>query len=40
VVATGSGLLEILEIQPSGKRPMAAAEFLRGHPIHPGDHFA
>ena len=32
VVATGDGLLELLEVQPAGKRKMAAEEFLRGHP--------
>lgn len=28
---TGKGLLRILSLQPEGKKPMAAAEFLRGH---------
>jgi len=28
---TGSGMLRILALQPEGKKPMAAAEFLRGH---------
>jgi methionyl-tRNA formyltransferase len=28
---TGSGLLRILSLQPEGKKPMAGAEFLRGH---------
>ncbi len=28
---TGSGLLRILVLQPEGKRPMSAEEFLRGH---------
>jgi methionyl-tRNA formyltransferase len=28
---TGSGLLRLLSIQPEGKRPMNAGEFLRGH---------
>ncbi|MBM3860361.1 MAG: methionyl-tRNA formyltransferase [Verrucomicrobia bacterium] len=32
VVATGEGGLRVLEVQPSGKRRMGAAEFLRGHP--------
>jgi methionyl-tRNA formyltransferase len=32
VVAAGVGGLRILELQPSGKRRMGAAEFLRGHP--------
>lgn len=30
-VATGEGALEILEIQPAGKRVMTGAEFLRGY---------
>ena len=30
-VQTGQGVLEILEIQPSGKRPMPIQDFLRGH---------
>jgi hypothetical protein len=29
----------VLELQPAGKRVMTAAEFLRGHPVHPGHHF-
>ena len=33
------GVVEILELQPAGKKRMTAAEFLRGHPIQPGDHF-
>jgi methionyl-tRNA formyltransferase len=37
-VAAGSGSqVEILELQPAGKRRMAAAEFLRGHRLQPGD---
>ena len=39
VVQTGDGGLEILELQPSGKRRMSIAEFQRGHPLHPGDRF-
>jgi methionyl-tRNA formyltransferase len=40
LVATGQGTgLRILELQPAGKRRMAAAEFLRGRPIQPGDRF-
>jgi methionyl-tRNA formyltransferase len=31
--------VEILELQPAGKKRMTAAEFLRGHPIREGDHF-
>ena len=30
-VGTGRGLLRILRIQPAGKKPMHAADFLRGH---------
>jgi methionyl-tRNA formyltransferase len=37
-VAAGSGSqVEILELQPAGKRRMAVAEFLRGHRPQPGD---
>jgi methionyl-tRNA formyltransferase len=39
LVRTGSGLLEITQLQPAGKRPMAAADFLRGHPLARGDRF-
>lgn len=36
-VACGNGsVLEILELQPDGKRPMAASAFLLGHPIASG----
>lgn len=38
-VATGSGILEITEIQPEGKRPMPAREFLSGHPLSRGERF-
>lgn len=31
IVGAGSGRLRILSIQPEGKKPMTAAEFLRGH---------
>ncbi len=30
-VGTGSGLLRLVMLQPEGKKPMTAAEFLRGH---------
>ncbi len=30
-VGTGSGLVRVITVQPEGKRPMSAAEFLRGH---------
>jgi methionyl-tRNA formyltransferase len=37
LVATGAGGVEILELQPAGKRRMKAEEFLRGRPVRPGD---
>jgi methionyl-tRNA formyltransferase len=37
VIATGDGALEIVELQPAGKRSMSAAEFLRGYRPQPGD---
>jgi methionyl-tRNA formyltransferase len=36
VVAAGNGAVEILQLQPSGKRVMAAAEFLRGYQLPAG----
>jgi methionyl-tRNA formyltransferase len=36
LVATGAGALEILTLQPAGKRVMAASEFLRGYQLTPG----
>ncbi|MBX3421235.1 MAG: methionyl-tRNA formyltransferase [Pirellulaceae bacterium] len=39
VVRTGRGLLAISRLQPSGKRDMTVAEFLRGHPLQPGTRF-
>ncbi|MHB1421859.1 MAG: methionyl-tRNA formyltransferase [Gemmataceae bacterium] len=38
-VISGTGSIEILEIQPAGKRRMSAAEFLRGYKPQPGDQF-
>src|SRR5262245_13471623 len=35
-VACSEGAVELLELQRAGKRPMAAAELLRGFPIPPG----
>lgn len=35
-VATGVGVIEILQIQPEGRRPMTAREFLTGHKATPG----
>jgi methionyl-tRNA formyltransferase len=39
VVEAGQGAVEILKIQPDGKRPMTAAEFLRGRPVTASDRF-
>ena len=33
LVSTGDGALEILEVQPAGKRAMSAADFLRGNRV-------
>jgi methionyl-tRNA formyltransferase len=30
------GSLEVLELQPAGKKPMKSAEFLRGYPVNGG----
>lgn len=38
-VATGDGLLAIHTLQPPGKRAMAMADYLRGHPIAVGNRF-
>lgn len=35
----GGGVLEIVELQPDGKKAMAASAFLMGHPIQPGTKF-
>ena len=39
LTATGDNPLEILELQPAGKRSMTTAEFLRGHRLGIGDSF-
>jgi methionyl-tRNA formyltransferase len=39
LVATGEGVLSLVRIQPAGKRVMEIAEFLRGHPLEPGQRF-
>ena len=38
-VATGDGILRLVRLQPPGKRPMTAGEFLNGHPIRIGEGF-
>jgi methionyl-tRNA formyltransferase len=35
-VACGTGALQILHLQRAGRRPMTAAELLRGFPLTPG----
>jgi len=39
VVQAGDGSVEILQVQPEGKRPMTIAEFLRGRSVTPNDRF-
>lgn len=38
-VATSDGVLEVLRLQPEGKRVMTADEFLRGHALTESDRF-
>ena len=38
-IAAGQGAVAPRTIQLAGKRPMAVAELLRGHPIQPGERF-
>jgi methionyl-tRNA formyltransferase len=40
VAAGENSLVEVLELQPAGKKRMPATEFLRGHPLNEGDRFA
>jgi methionyl-tRNA formyltransferase len=40
IVATGSGSLRIVEIQPEGKRSLTSREFLAGHRIESGAAFS
>jgi methionyl-tRNA formyltransferase len=35
-IACGEGAVCVLEVQRSGRKPMVAAEFLRGFPLGPG----
>jgi methionyl-tRNA formyltransferase len=39
-VATGDGILRIVEMQAEGKRPMTPRDFLAGHQLRPGERFA
>ena len=38
-IATGQGVLRVLEVQPAGKKPMSVGEFLRGRPVKAGHRF-
>ena len=38
-VYDGTSVIEVLELQPAGKKKMMAAEFLRGHPVEAGCRF-
>lgn len=40
VVACGSGAVRLVQVQRAGKKPMAAAEFLRGVQLKPGEKLA
>jgi len=35
-IACGEGAVLLVQVQPAGKKPMSAADFLRGHPLRPG----
>jgi methionyl-tRNA formyltransferase len=37
-VAAGEGAVVLLEVQVEGGRRMPAGEFLRGHPVRPGEY--
>ena len=39
-VACGQGAMVIETLKPAGKRLMTAEEFMRGHPVEPGDLFS
>jgi methionyl-tRNA formyltransferase len=39
LVAVIDGAVEVLELQPAGKKRMTAADFVRGHRLQPGDRF-
>jgi methionyl-tRNA formyltransferase len=39
-VQTGRGLLDIIMLQPEGRRPMTARDFIAGHPVADGTAFA
>lgn len=35
-IMTGDGILQVMELQPEGKRRMTTEEYLRGYPLTPG----
>ncbi|HEY4313059.1 MAG TPA: methionyl-tRNA formyltransferase [Pirellulales bacterium] len=37
VIAAGEGAVSLLEVQPAGRQMMPVADFLRGHPLRPGE---
>ena len=37
-VATGEGVLDLLELQAEGGKVLPSRAFLAGHPLKPGDH--
>lgn len=37
LIAAGEGAVSILQVQPAGRQMMAVADFLRGHPVRPGE---
>lgn len=39
LVATGSGVLAIMEVQPENRRKMTTSEYLRGHSVSVGEKF-
>jgi methionyl-tRNA formyltransferase len=36
IIACGSGLIELTEVQAEGGKRLKAADFLRGHRLEPG----
>src|SRR5690606_11898576 len=36
-IATGQGVIELLQVQPPGKGVMSINDFARGHAVAPGD---
>jgi methionyl-tRNA formyltransferase len=40
LAATGAGQLQILEVQPEGRRPLATRDFLAGHHVASGSRFS